>query len=450
MMTGTKFDIEKFDGKNDFGLWQVRMKALLEHQGLATALEELHATTIMAYDNVIQKKAYSALIFCLVGRDLAAIDSVISDDDHALFLLTSLPSSYDNFMETFLYGQDTLKLEDVLVTLNSRETQKMTEAKGDGGEGLYVRGRSGRRDMKRDTDNAWSKSQGRSSRLKCYICQSEEHLKRDCSRYNHKKSQGFFRNEDQVSSSGPDEYDSADVMMAIGVDELLDWIMDLGKLDSVEDQNRDTTADWSGLSKIFWAEDTTMSTYLVNKSPSLAIGFKMPVDMLGNMGFNESGKYKKTFICSCVGTGSVQVLQGVEFKVESQEDHAFEVEPLRNVGQEASSQKVTKGLLDEAKGNIIVSLKSSLSGDYDMEKNDVGMLDGFDRGLQTDVQVFVDFDYAIGRSITWYGLMIQGCTMSWEAILQHMEALLTTEAVYIIIMEAEKEAISLKGLSADT
>ncbi|GKD57192.1 hypothetical protein Tco_1290579, partial [Tanacetum coccineum] len=46
-----------------------------------------------------------------------------------------------------------------------------------------------------------------------------------------------------------------------------------------------------------------------------------------NMSFNKSGEYKKTFIGSGVGTGSVQVLQGVEFEVEPQEDHTFEVEP---------------------------------------------------------------------------------------------------------------------------
>ncbi|GKF07030.1 retrovirus-related pol polyprotein from transposon TNT 1-94, partial [Tanacetum coccineum] len=115
----------------------------------------------------------------LVG-DLAAIDTIISNEDHLLLLLTYLPSSYDIFVDTLLYGRDTLKLEDMLATLNSRELQKMTEAKGDGGEGLYVRGRSGQRDMEHDTYSAWSKSQGRSSRLKCYICQSEEHLKRDC------------------------------------------------------------------------------------------------------------------------------------------------------------------------------------------------------------------------------------------------------------------------------
>ncbi|GJX22319.1 hypothetical protein Tco_0226764 [Tanacetum coccineum] len=108
----------------------------------------------------------------------------------------------------------------------------------------------------------------------------------------------------------------------------------------------------SGLSKVIWAEDTAMSTYLVNRSPSSAIGFKTLVDMLGffgwlasikqgmlelvkvkciflgyhkgivgnklwrlddvtskvvlyrNMGFNESGKYNKTFIGSGVGSNT--------------------------------------------------------------------------------------------------------------------------------------------------
>ncbi|GKE51382.1 hypothetical protein Tco_1486538 [Tanacetum coccineum] len=98
-----------------------------------------------------------------------------------------------------LYGRDTLKLEDVIATLNSRELQKITKAKGDGGEGLYVRGRSGYRDIEQGTDSAWSKSQGRSSRL---------------------------RNKDQVFGSGADGYDNADVMMAMGVEELLEWIID--------------------------------------------------------------------------------------------------------------------------------------------------------------------------------------------------------------------------------
>ncbi|GJY62225.1 zinc finger, CCHC-type containing protein [Tanacetum coccineum] len=141
----------------------------------------------------------------------------------------------------------------------------------------------------------------------------------------------------------------------------------------------------SGLSKVFWADDTTMSTYLVNRPPSSAIEFKTPIDTLGffgwlasikqgmlepvkvkciflgyrngilgnklwrlddvtskvvlykNIGFNESEEYKKTFIGSGVGTGSVQVLQGVEFEVEPQEDHTFEVEPHGNINHVVGS-----------------------------------------------------------------------------------------------------------------
>ncbi|GJU64837.1 retrovirus-related pol polyprotein from transposon TNT 1-94 [Tanacetum coccineum] len=90
-------------------------------------------------------------LFGVLGN-LAAIDTAISDEDQALLLLTS------------------------------------TGAKGDGGEGLYVMGRSGQKDMEQGTYSAWSKSQERSSRL----------------------------------SSGADGYDSADVMMAMSVEELLD------------------------------------------------------------------------------------------------------------------------------------------------------------------------------------------------------------------------------------
>nr|GEW70663.1 zinc finger, CCHC-type [Tanacetum cinerariifolium] len=68
----------------------------------------------------------------------------------------------------------------------------------------------------------------------------------------------------------------------------------------------------SGLSKVLWVEDTIMSTYLVNRSPSSAI--------------------------EC--TGSVQVLQEAEFQVEPQEDHKFEVESHRNVDHVVDLQEV--------------------------------------------------------------------------------------------------------------
>ncbi|GJU51632.1 hypothetical protein Tco_1221187 [Tanacetum coccineum] len=119
MSSIAKFDVEKFDGSNDFGLWRVKMqcKKLSEH------IDEFNK---------------------LIG-DLANIDVDIDDEDQALMLLTSLPSSYDNFIETLLYGRESLTLEDVLSSLNSRELKKRTYAKDDG-DGLYVRGRSNHRD----------------------------------------------------------------------------------------------------------------------------------------------------------------------------------------------------------------------------------------------------------------------------------------------------------------
>ncbi|GJV93835.1 zinc finger, CCHC-type containing protein [Tanacetum coccineum] len=295
--------------------------------------------------------------------------------------------------------------------------------KGDGGEGLYVRGRSGQRDMEHDTYSAWLKSQGRSNRLKCYICPSEEHFKRDCPRYNYKKFQ-------QVYSSGADGYDSADVMMAISIKELLDWIMDsrgsyhitymrdylvdfeecdcdnvlLGDgrecrvqgMGKVQVQMRDgssfmlndvryvselrqnlillgtlekegfTVKMQSGKIKVIngslvvlsgtrrancvYTLDSQVVTRKTLKGRKqfgeYQTGWKIK---MGNvldfcnqriMGFNESGEYKKKFIGSGVGTGSVQVLQGVEFEVELQEDHTFEVEPHGNVNHVAGSQEV--------------------------------------------------------------------------------------------------------------
>nr|GEV62502.1 zinc finger, CCHC-type [Tanacetum cinerariifolium] len=534
------------------------MKALLKQRGLTAALEELHVATIVAYDNVIRKKG------------LQHIDLVF------------------------------------------RELQKMPKAKGDGGEGLYVRGRSGQRDMKQGIDSAWSKSNERSSGP---------------------------RNEDQVFGSGADGYDNVDVMMAMSIEEPLDSIMNSGgsyhmtyKRDYLfdfeeydggnillGDDRVPYTGDIHGVTRKTlngrkqlgeyhtgckiktgnalkfcnhrFTQQCTKSevakhlgvTVIQQKNGLVKetnVTLLAKVVLYRNMGFNESGEYKKTFIRSGVGTGSVQVLQGVEFEVEPQEDHTFEVEPHGYVDHVAGSQEVqtqdliyyhlardkeqysthepfnyredsneavfavsavdkiyaheslnfnntvtceviskwkaglkdnmdaqsdvyvlsngcknysddsdgyyweyTQGLLDKAKGNVlgmnivrdqsgntlrvsqsmfyceklvqtlleghfILSLEGNLSGDCDVEINgkwsciyvvgsqeyqmvrtrldiasaDVGLLIKFDRGLQTYVHVFVDFDYTMGRSIT----VMAGC---------------------MTLTEAAKEAIGLKGLA---
>ncbi|GJZ59264.1 hypothetical protein Tco_0615080 [Tanacetum coccineum] len=107
----TRFDIKKFNGKNDFELWQIKMRALMVQQGCDAALETLPADMKAGEKAALMKKAYSTLILCLGDRvlrgsyqgnncctklgdhidefnklilDLANIDIEIEDEDQAL------------------------------------------------------------------------------------------------------------------------------------------------------------------------------------------------------------------------------------------------------------------------------------------------------------------------------------------------------------------------------
>nr|GEV54223.1 retrovirus-related Pol polyprotein from transposon TNT 1-94 [Tanacetum cinerariifolium] len=286
-MTKTKFDIEKFDGTGDFGLWRIKMRALLLQHRCEVVLEVLPTDMKAQTKAELNKKAYSAVILCLgnnvlrevtremtaagvwskletlymtkslanklylkkklytfympVGRkisehidefnkivlDLANIEVKFKDEDLALLLITSLPASYDYFVDTLLYGREALTLEDVMATLNSKEIKERSKAKGDDGKGLYVRGRTDHRDSRQSRGKSRSKSRG--GRLKCYICQSENHLKRNCPKNNRKKSTSYVKKDEQPSSSGL-TYDDSEVMMVMSAQAqaLLDWIMDSG------------------------------------------------------------------------------------------------------------------------------------------------------------------------------------------------------------------------------
>nr|GEY58189.1 retrovirus-related Pol polyprotein from transposon TNT 1-94 [Tanacetum cinerariifolium] len=97
-------------------------------------------------------------------------------------------------------------LEDVIATLHSKEIKGRSKAEGDDGEGLYVRGRTNRKDSRQSRGKSRSKSRG--ERLKCYICQSEDHLKRNYLKNNHKKSKGYVKKDEQPRSSGSTYDDS--------------------------------------------------------------------------------------------------------------------------------------------------------------------------------------------------------------------------------------------------
>ncbi|GJU84587.1 hypothetical protein Tco_1292133 [Tanacetum coccineum] len=188
-MTGAKFDIEKFDKTGDFGLWRVKMLALLIQHRCEAALDVLPAYMEAEAKAELNKKAHSVVILCLgnkvlrevtgdttvvrvwskletlymtkslanklylkkmlytfymlVGRktseqidefnkiilDLANIEVKFEDEYLALLLLTSLPASYEHFVDTLLYGREALTLEDVMAILNSKDVRNLEKTR---------------------------------------------------------------------------------------------------------------------------------------------------------------------------------------------------------------------------------------------------------------------------------------------------------------------------------
>ena len=74
--------------------------------------------------------------------DMKNIDIKVDDEDEALILLCSLPDAFDNFVNSMLYGRDTISLVDVKSALNSMELRTKLNSKGSDNqsEGLFVKG----------------------------------------------------------------------------------------------------------------------------------------------------------------------------------------------------------------------------------------------------------------------------------------------------------------------
>nr|GEY90240.1 retrovirus-related Pol polyprotein from transposon TNT 1-94 [Tanacetum cinerariifolium] len=204
-----------------------------------------------------------------------------------------------------------------------------------------------------------------------------------------------------------------------------------------------------------------------------------------NMCYDESGKYKKTFISSSVASsqevqtqdliyyhlardreqhlacelfgyredsnGATYVVAVVE-KIYAHESLTFNNTVVSTVAGNAvtTSMAITegiqKGLLAKAKENILSmeivmdhsgnTLRVSQSRDCDVEKN----------GKWSCIYAVRSQEY----QMVCTRLDIASADVgSLKANFQHMEALLTTEAGYMTFMKAVKEAIWLKGLLED-
>ena len=76
--------------------------------------------------------------------DLEDINVKIEDEDKVIILISSLPPSYEHFVDTLLYGRQTLTMQNVKKVLSSKESLKKSETRDV--EGLTAKRRTEKRE----------------------------------------------------------------------------------------------------------------------------------------------------------------------------------------------------------------------------------------------------------------------------------------------------------------
>lgn len=200
-MASTKFDLDKFTRGNDFNMWIIKMKAVMVHQGISAAIskDEIAKIEDKKILSNIQAKAHSSLILSLGDEVISVVsdeaknigiweklDSIYmkksltnrlylkkklytlqmeeskelkkhlddynrimldlndagvkqDEEDQDIILLSSLPRVYEHFVDTTLYGRQTLTVTEINSTLNSEELQRKYEVASEvSGEGINV------------------------------------------------------------------------------------------------------------------------------------------------------------------------------------------------------------------------------------------------------------------------------------------------------------------------
>ncbi|GJY49995.1 retrovirus-related pol polyprotein from transposon TNT 1-94 [Tanacetum coccineum] len=215
------------------------MRCLLIKHGWEAVLDPFPETMTdadktAALKTDVYKKAHSALLLCLDNKVLRDVNkessvAVVWLNLETLYMTKSLANILylKKKLFTFYMHSESAHLEKVLSRPQITRVENEKDAKDDG-DGLFVRERSDHRGNQ-GRGSSRSKSKGKGTyKLKCYICYSENHLKKDCPKRNKKKSTGFVKEGMWDIGTGSEGYDNGDLLMAVSEERFLEWIMDSG------------------------------------------------------------------------------------------------------------------------------------------------------------------------------------------------------------------------------
>ncbi|KAH9679593.1 hypothetical protein KPL71_026196 [Citrus sinensis] len=287
-MAATRFDLEKFNGENDFYLWSLKMRAILIQQGLDSALNDdeeskskkekgegssgsdgdlrtinnkAHSTIILhLFDEVLREVAKEKTASGLWAKleeiflkksmakrlyikrklytfsikegtimkdhldelnklilDFENVIIILDDEDMALILLSSLPDTYEHFVDTLLCGRQTLTLKDVKNALESKDLKMRADGKDHSArDGLVAKAKTEKKVNKdKKNKNQKEKTDKKKKKRKCYLCQKEGHYIKDCfEKKKLEKLQKESSGKADVVSVDEGESEDADVLIA--------------------------------------------------------------------------------------------------------------------------------------------------------------------------------------------------------------------------------------------
>ena len=120
----------------------------------------------------------------MTGVQTCALPIYYEDEDKALLLLASLPTSFDHLVTTLMYGKETIVLKEVTSALLSHIKMKQ-DGDGSQADGLIVksessnRGRSRSRGRNSNRNRSQSKSRAKKD-VECFYCHKKGHYKNQC------------------------------------------------------------------------------------------------------------------------------------------------------------------------------------------------------------------------------------------------------------------------------
>ena len=153
------------------------------------------------------------------------------DEDKTILLLASLPSSYENLMTTLLYGNDTLKFEQVSEALLSYN--KTSKVANNESQALVIenRGRSKGRMSRPQNGISKGRLKSRGKDYACYHYGKQGHMKKNFRIWKREQNQGNHKKEENKNTSAPVTCSDEDVVVVIEEclhvgDQMIEWVVD--------------------------------------------------------------------------------------------------------------------------------------------------------------------------------------------------------------------------------